>query len=377
MYKRAFTLVELIVTITILSILWVIVFISFQWYGSYSRDSSRITDISQIKTSLWLYIVQKWDYPKPTNWVNIFFSWSILVWTQWNFWNTIFNNLSNLSKLPIDPLTKSEYTYSINQNNNEYEISSITEWSLLWNNNINLLNKTYADSKINALAFVTWNYNWIINKINSWTNCYLLALPSITTSDLSITELKNIISSWALVYKWFSNLPSSYTGTNLKINGWLNFKPNLDDFLVYSDINNCADLKSDRLLRGNVLSKIQNTYSGTILKSDNTFSNILNIKTNILNPSIECDKFTCDLLKLNCAKYTLNPNCIWVNPDWVSTISTAITTIWWTWNYNTTPWDCTYSCNFWYTMYENNCIVSVNWNFIQSWWLNHTCDSCD
>lgn len=34
---KAFTLVELIVVITILSILWTIAFISLQWYSSNSR----------------------------------------------------------------------------------------------------------------------------------------------------------------------------------------------------------------------------------------------------------------------------------------------------------------------------------------------------
>ena len=44
--KKAFTLVELIVVITILAILWTIAFISLQWYSRDSRDSVRISDMS-------------------------------------------------------------------------------------------------------------------------------------------------------------------------------------------------------------------------------------------------------------------------------------------------------------------------------------------
>jgi len=47
--KRAFTLVELIVTITILAILWTIGFISLQWYSQDARDATRLSDIWNIK----------------------------------------------------------------------------------------------------------------------------------------------------------------------------------------------------------------------------------------------------------------------------------------------------------------------------------------
>ena len=50
--KYAFTLVELIVVITILAILWTIAFISLQWYSKDARDSIRISDVSNMKTSL-------------------------------------------------------------------------------------------------------------------------------------------------------------------------------------------------------------------------------------------------------------------------------------------------------------------------------------
>ncbi|MDD2870983.1 MAG: prepilin-type N-terminal cleavage/methylation domain-containing protein, partial [Candidatus Gracilibacteria bacterium] len=52
---NGFTLVELIVVITILAILGTIAFISLQGYSTQARDSSRISDISSIKTSLELF----------------------------------------------------------------------------------------------------------------------------------------------------------------------------------------------------------------------------------------------------------------------------------------------------------------------------------
>lgn len=46
--NKAFTLVELIVVITILAILWTIAFISLQWYTAEARDSKRLSDITNI-----------------------------------------------------------------------------------------------------------------------------------------------------------------------------------------------------------------------------------------------------------------------------------------------------------------------------------------
>ncbi|MFK7780612.1 MAG: prepilin-type N-terminal cleavage/methylation domain-containing protein, partial [Candidatus Gracilibacteria bacterium] len=51
MNKKAFTLVELIVVITILAILGTIAFISLQGYSKSSRDSVRISDVSNMKIS--------------------------------------------------------------------------------------------------------------------------------------------------------------------------------------------------------------------------------------------------------------------------------------------------------------------------------------
>ena len=62
--KKAFTLVELIVVITILSILGIIAFISLQWYTKIARDTSRISDISKIKTIEDLVINTKEDNSK-------------------------------------------------------------------------------------------------------------------------------------------------------------------------------------------------------------------------------------------------------------------------------------------------------------------------
>lgn len=117
--KKAFTLVELIVVITILAILWTIAFISFEWYGKSARDSVRIWDMWKIYSSLELFHLDAWKYPETTDWYTITYTWSE-VWTQGKFWEITFNNVEKLDKIPNDPLNWVEYIYSVTNNRQEY-----------------------------------------------------------------------------------------------------------------------------------------------------------------------------------------------------------------------------------------------------------------
>ena len=62
MKKQAFTMVELIVVITILAILWTIAFINFQWYSWLARDSKRLNDGTDLFKIISLGIVN-WIEP--------------------------------------------------------------------------------------------------------------------------------------------------------------------------------------------------------------------------------------------------------------------------------------------------------------------------
>ena len=135
--KKAFTLVELIVVITIIAILWTIAFISLQWYSKSSRDSVRISDVSNMKTSLELFHLNAWKYPLPDDDQEVTFSWNTL-WYQWEFWNTVISQLSrNINEVPTDPLTDKTYIYSVANNKNEFEILTLLESDLTLNSKTN------------------------------------------------------------------------------------------------------------------------------------------------------------------------------------------------------------------------------------------------
>ena len=172
-----FTLVELIVVITILAILWTIAFISLEWYASQARDSKRLSDIQNIKTSLELFSLNTWKYPTPDTWFDVTYD-SDIVWTQWVIWDNVTTNLSrNLNSKPVDPLTETEYTYSVINSQTKYELLSIYESDLVSYNEIPLSwilsswqekEAAFLFWKTNAANAnypkISWNYNGIFVK---------------------------------------------------------------------------------------------------------------------------------------------------------------------------------------------------------------------
>lgn len=286
MYKhktKAFTLVELIVVITILAILWTIAFISLQWYSRDARDSTRISDLSSMKTSLELFQLDAGKYPQPSEYVSITYSW----WTIWNqglFWETVKANISKLDKIPTDPLTDKKYTYSVLALWNQYELWWIVEDtnSLAWSFWI-----AYAWN-LDATAYITGNYNEQLAKVLSGTICNILALPSIITNDINTTDIQQILNNKNLVFRGYKNLPWSFKGSKFKIDGGFDFTPN--NLLAYNDNQSCSPItdKTNYSARITLLQGLQDAYSGTILKNVWEIKNItsLNIDLNNIDNSL-------------------------------------------------------------------------------------------
>lgn len=173
--KKAFTLVELVVVVTILAILSTIWFVSYISTLSDSRNATRIWDMSNLKVSLSSHKLKNWTYPKPWNAFNInnWWTWSII--KQWYLNENVFS--TELINKPQDPLVKNKYyTYSSTSNWLFYQIAMSLEKDDI------------------LVAFVDWDYQTV-----SYTS-----LPSIvfaTTSSWDISTLPFIVD------KWTKNLP--------------------------------------------------------------------------------------------------------------------------------------------------------------------------
>ncbi len=122
----AFTLVELIVVITVLAILSSIAFVSYSGYGSTSRDSVRMTDLTNIDKWFELLKIAWKDFPLPANKIDISSSGTIFQYQwelsagilEWSLW--IYDGW-------FDPQTKQPYTYSVNTARNKFQVLSFLE----------------------------------------------------------------------------------------------------------------------------------------------------------------------------------------------------------------------------------------------------------
>lgn len=152
-----FTLVELIVTITILAILATIAFISLQWYLSWARDSVRISDLSNINKALAVMRTKNWSVIKPENFIPITLSWSV-IWYQWDANKYVLDRIG-ISNWWVDPLTDEYYSYFINRNAYKFQLL----WFLENDDSVKvwLNNKTYADNS-DKYMYVKWDWLGIL-----------------------------------------------------------------------------------------------------------------------------------------------------------------------------------------------------------------------
>jgi len=393
---RAFTLVELIVVITILAILGTIAFISLQWYSSQARDSKRISDIQNIKKSLELFSLNTWKYPKPDDYNTVSYTWE-LIWYQWTVWEQVSTNLSrNLNEKPTDPLIEEEYIYSTSNSQTEYEVLGLYENNML--SNLQLFEKTNA-ANLN-FAKIEWNFNWLYAK----TPSFYIPTPSIINWNVwwNVDFAEDEILIESQVITWWDNIPWESTW-------WLDITLSPYEWTITA--NSTEEEKLE------LVEAIQTAYSWSVLENDTVYANILS-KTS----TWEMLDFV-DVVVLEVAEYTSlssnnewnwweesvvyscdetskptdnghisyiiwNPteenqtyiqdgdNCWYVCEEWyeysvwdnecmlsecswsivVNATSNATTQSYGTpWSYNTTPWDCTFSCNTNYTWDSDSC----------------------
>ena len=256
---KAFTLVELIVVITILAILGTIAFISLQWYSRDSRDSVRIADVSAMKTSLELFHLDAGKYPLPDDADEVTFSGWVL-WYQGTFWEQVRKNVSrNMAEVPTDPLIDKEYIYSVLNNRNELEILTLLEWD------VTSMNETQVYAwNLEVTPRVDGNYNGLYVK----TSDYIVPVPSILTAEDTTGWLEldanNIASQ---ITHLGENIPVIW---NAKSNTWALTGLQLS---VYTGSITADSTDEEKIA---AMTAIQNAYSWSSLKNEWIIKYVLN-----------------------------------------------------------------------------------------------------
>lgn len=124
--KNAFTLVELIVVVTILWILATIWFVSYSGYLTGVRDTNRISSLTSISDGLELYRTRR-DLPLPDTSVRVLHSGSTVAY-QWYAGTNVLQTIE-YSKSWRDPKYDFYFTYYLASNKKSYQLMAFLEES--------------------------------------------------------------------------------------------------------------------------------------------------------------------------------------------------------------------------------------------------------
>ena len=279
--KEWFTLVELIVVVTVLAILWTIGFINLMGYNTVARDTVRMSDVNNIIKVIKLSRLETWTYPVVTNGVDISFSWST-IWTQWSFWSGSHADVRRISEPPIDPLTGNEYAYSITSQTGEFQV-----WAILENKNTTYLPslrwESHAVENLSEFAtnFVKGNYNgqfityaeWIISSLS---NIYILWVPSIMSNTVVTKTLDEIHADNGFIYPWSTSAPWTYSWLVTPWTPWNSWVTDTswDIAIIYQWTNQELSTRKGKI---DLITQLQDYYTGSDVANTNDFQGISSI----------------------------------------------------------------------------------------------------
>ena len=247
---RWFTIVELVVAMTILLVLTGLGFYSYTQNVVDARDSVRVSDIASVSSQLKLYKKSRWAYPLPGDAFNILNRGRIVA-NQWLLNENV--TLTTLDKIPYDPSLEIPYTYSTTRNKQEFQLALTLESEETWNA---LLEGDYKTVSKNVLpTIVIASPGWADREINdavSWwsTNRQLFVFNS-----------------------WYHNLPYTHDGGTAPYSDGTAFTDLLNDpnikFWQNSDFRDCDEI----LESGKHISNIWVTEEYQILNASWSLSN--------------------------------------------------------------------------------------------------------
>jgi len=205
-WRKAFTLVELIIVITILAILATIAFMSFQGYTSKSRDSNRASTAKNIETWLDLFQVKTGVYPIQSTWALISV-WGSGITVQWNLDLSI-ARVINLNEVPKDPKTGEMYNYISDTKGRGWKVLYYLENTP----DFAFLTQSFADSET-RIPIVKGQWPWVLLDTSSQmvTNSVdLFGAQSWTTYTILVSDGIQIPWTGLDLWGWFQNFAEKW-----------------------------------------------------------------------------------------------------------------------------------------------------------------------
>jgi len=172
----AFTLVELIVVITIVWILSTVGFVSYSWYLTGARDSNRFSQLTKLSDSLQIYAASK-SLPLPDDYIEITASGaSNVIAYQWYVWVDVLETIdyTNWGK---DPKDDSYFTYYLTKDRQSLQLMTLMEES----GSVALQNNTtYAADYSERFPKVYGKKMWVLTEID--TNTPIQEVSAVNTA---------------------------------------------------------------------------------------------------------------------------------------------------------------------------------------------------
>ena len=188
---RAFTLVELIVVITIVWILSTVWFVSYSGYLTWARDSNRISQLTKLSDSLQVYSTSK-SLPLPDDNIQILASGSVVGY-QWYVGVDVLETIdyTNGGK---DPKDQSYFTYYLTKDRTSMQLLAFMEeeTSVIGYNNLNLWNTTNAADYSDRFPKVYGRKLWILTQVD--TNTPAQEITGVTNVDIVLENTITYIS---------------------------------------------------------------------------------------------------------------------------------------------------------------------------------------
>ena len=220
--QKGFTLVELIVVISILVILGTIGFLSVGSYLASARDTVRISDISHLAVALDWYKLRVGGYPSvsrdfPNKTVTYLGS---EVFSEGVIWDSFIRILGSIVKTPVDPkYTSVFYDYWVLSWGRGYQIGSILEDPAMtsFSRDPSLITEAYAAATIisNDTVYIQWDYKWVTT-VFTWDVSMTGSLASLITSDTRTGSMDiSTIANATIGAGIFAAIGTSFSGSFL------------------------------------------------------------------------------------------------------------------------------------------------------------------
>lgn len=287
--KSAFTLVELIVVVTILWILSTIWFVSYNGYMPWVRDSNRIVQLDSMNSALELYSTTE-PLPLPDNKIS-FTDGSETLLYQWNAGkNTL--DIIGYSKAGKDPKDNNYFSYSVSKERKDFQLMVFLEKS----DEINfwLLPQVYASDMSSRYPYTLGNNVGIILDLETKSPLHLSLSGEINIS--SITRRLAILFS--------KNIPRIWTGSGIgtaiqKLSKQKNTLPS-NCLLLLQKEPNLKNKNDNYYIKGFEIGSYNNYYKAILENPSNLLSS--NEQANALQLHeenyIRIDDLPCDMTTL-------------------------------------------------------------------------------